>query len=975
MTGSEYVPGPPQDVNARRWFASLLVVVVIGIGSAASVVDRTLAMLIDTKKTTDIWHPPSTVWLVCWWVVLAIGVMSAVTLVRMARDDAGTIWTGQALLGKLAGITVVVWTAWAASEAFSLSYHGLEGLRGAQDYGRWVVTLLVVATLVSLGNAFGVSPGMLWDRAVVIRVHLVILGVLFAFVALFSMTAGQSVDVMRAWGDEGIQRPAAAVAAALLLGEVIRESGLRLTAGATDMPAIAGAPLLATQRAFRAMAAIPLFVLFYGSVDGVTDSLLLDNPFGEWQTVWACVYMLLTGAFLVLLARSIIEPQPQSDPEDGGAPRSQPAPAVASGTWQSSLAQVAFATLAGVAIARLPLLSIVLALALAGFVAWQRYDDRFDESTTSAFPLNIARGIVLGVGLTVLWEPIGTSRGLGMMAVLLFALAGILCVLHSVERFFLNKRVRWLGIRYPVVTGLLVYFLIATHVGHEHQHQARTVTSVGTPTSLEVATGKWLDQELAVANENGGASYLPLLLVGASGGGSKASYWTDLVLDCVVGGGSPADVGTHHRKECTSHETRETRLRRARGVFLTSSVSGGSVGIRNYVKQLPAVLDESPWVDANAGRETLSPTIAWGLFHDFPATLLWLGTNPQNCNGDSWSCRLNLDRAAVQENAMAQRAWDAVPDPADALSRIWRASTPKTPSDSALPAPLTIFNSSVNGSLGRMLISPVDLTPLSLFDDRCRPAQRPTDGGVVGAIDASDMLDKRPNTTIPARDFDVTTAALLSGRFPVVDPLARVGNAGTIRRVDTPNKNPGCLDSAVSTLPAQFVRDGGYVENTGLLTIVEALPAINRGIAAWQAAHKNESPPPVKVWVLSIDDDSAQLDAEPKPEPHRPGMLSIKTRAGDVTLTEMARDALALGTDGVRCYSRVSPRPRPGAHASSGWELSVIARERDLVESVGTGTQNERRLVAIRNFLDGQADVACPETMRGMHAPSSLLGT
>ena len=32
-----------------------------------------------------------------------------------------------------------------------------------------------------------------------------------------------------------------------------------------------------------------------------------------------------------------------------------------------------------------------------------------------------------------------------------------------------------------------------------------------------------------------------MLHVGASGGGSKAAYWTDLVLDCILGEGAPVE--------------------------------------------------------------------------------------------------------------------------------------------------------------------------------------------------------------------------------------------------------------------------------------------------------------------------------------------------------------------------------------------------------------------------------------------------
>ena len=350
--------------------------------------------------------------------------------------------------------------------------------------------------------------------------------------------------------------------------------------------------------------------------------------------------------------------------------------------------------------------------------------------------------------------------------------------------------------------------------------------------------------------------------------------------------------------------------------------------------------DGSRWVDDAAGREVLAPTVAWGLYHDLIATAIpFVGSNPEDCaSGDDWSCRWNLDRAAVQENAIAGRHWNQAPDASQGVTAMWE-STLADPA--AFPMPATVFNMAVSGGIGRVAESPLDLAPMSVLDDQCRPVHATDDAGATGLLDAADLY-------AGAQDFSVTTAGLLSGRFPVVDPVARVGDSNRAVPARPAGQN-GCLDQQVQTLPSVFVRDGGYVENTGLLTIAQALPAIQRGIATWEENHST----PVVVWVLSLDDDAAQLNGVRNPTAHRPGPLSITQRANDMTLTTMTRDALALGENGVACYGRISPQPRIGAQAASGWELSVTVRLHDLVSSLNAEGQNYDRIRAVRTFLSG----------------------
>jgi len=313
-----------------------------------------------------------------------------------------------------------------------------------------------------------------------------------------------------------------------------------------------------------------------------------------------------------------------------------------------------------------------------------------------------------------------------------------------------------------------------------------------------------------------------MLIVGANGGGSKAAYWTDLVIDCVFGSDTP--VGD----ECSGDDTVAAERRGA--LFLTSSVSGGSVGVHHLLRHMDKVGGSDRWLVDAAGAETLSPTLGWGLVHDLPAFMLGVSVDPSRC-GRRVTCRVNGDRAAVQEAALGgvddQALLDAAP-------------LPHKP-----PAPLTIFNGASNGQ--RVLLSRATLAP-----GRDCPADFEP---IAGAVDGSDLL--------PAdRDVPLTTAAVLSARFPGVAPAGRLGTAAG------PEPVSGCGQPATRA-PIQ-IRDGGYVENTGLLTIVDLLPAIDHAVASWETgAHRD-----VDVWpiVLSVDDDVPKVDDESH---YRSGLLGM----------------------------------------------------------------------------------------------------
>ena len=231
----------------------------------------------------------------------------------------------------------------------------------------------------------------------------------------------------------------------------------------------------------------------------------------------------------------------------------------------------------------------------------------------------------------------------------------------------------------PVLTCLIVLLVAGTQCAPQSRHQARTVPSAAAPMNVEAAVGEWLDQQEAQIRSSGGdpPAYLPMLLVGASGGGSKSAYWTDLVLDCIVSGGDdpPEDA---QREECSdSGMSLAARTRRARGAV------PGQRRQRRLDRHRPLRPRTAArwrtgrrWVDDAAGREVLAPTVAWGLYHDLIATAIpFVGSNPEDCaSGDDWSCRWNLDRAAVQENAIAGRHWNQAPDASQGVTAMWESA-------------------------------------------------------------------------------------------------------------------------------------------------------------------------------------------------------------------------------------------------------------------------------------------------------------
>jgi hypothetical protein len=815
--------------------------------------------------------------------------------------------------------------------------------------------LVAIAAIAGPGRALVGDPEAAWRRTSFVRVEIIVVAALFAVVLLVPLTAAQVLDVLRAWGDGSLTRALVALAGGLLLGAVCRASAYRMLAPRAPASAfvrpssgpaqarywgaiaggfalmLAASALLrgwlgvaavgvvaalggvtawacpvpgatsndgpadpAPKRAAAVLGLVPPVIVFAALTEAAVDSLLLPGPPGAagWKllaaTVAAGVLLAVQTAFAHFpdIADKVSDERP----------------------WLAGIAGLALVVattqLAGVFAIGLVALCLVLALRIVG--------------SNGAPELWAGGGVALGAAIAVYIDPVGNARVLGSVGVVLIASAGALVLLHAAAALATRRRPRWpvwwLPERVPVVTLLALWIAVAAAFPAATVHQARTADSAVPRRTLADAVEGWLDARAAE-----GRTAIPMLIAGASGGGSKAAYWTDLVLDCLAGDGAPAGASG-------GCDNSPAAAARRNALFLTSSVSGGSVGVYHYMLHRGEVGRGAAWIDETAGREVLSPVTAWGMFHDAPAFLLGMQSDPRRCDS-ALSCRVNADRALVQEAAVAGFPGGGIVPPPD--GRVLQAGTDG--------APVTIFNGTVSGGDGRVLMSPLQLAPPRPPDPGC--PTRATGEPSAGSVDAYDVVGRN-------RDVPLVTAALLSARFPVIAPPGRLGDGPAV----------GCDDGV--PLPPIRVRDGGYLENTGLLTITDLLPTIDAAIDRWRGdrEHPERRAIHVQVMVLSVDDDPMVLDGAPTLTEARAGTLSIAQQAGPEYLSRMSRERLTTCQYPNVSYLRISPQPHAGASAATGWEVSTTARRRDLANALAPDRPAGKILRFVRGVLDGTVE-------------------
>ena len=365
-----------------------------------------------------------------------------------------------------------------------------------------------------------------------------------------------------------------------------------------------------------------------------------------------------------------------------------------------------------------------------------------------------------------------------------------------------------------IISLCFFWMLLLDFKDANDNHQVQTIAAdpQHEPRDVVAALDDWLlarcvkssDRQSLPENckqkQNAAADY-PIILVAAEGGGMRAAYFTDLVLE----------------------ELRARSSEFEKHLFLIVGVSGGSVGAAAYAAALhaglPKPVDAAHAPDVMALQEDfLSPTIRALFPGDFLARF-WPGSG-----------LAGLDRARGLETAFsgafAENTSHLVADKRKAdLHKVGFQEIYSPGSVLNVPALMLMTTDVSSGH--RMAVSHVKMPDPPEQDPKqdqadCRPR-----GDLAATVQTTDFTPRlwTLSEEMPKKDLPLDTAAILSARFPFISPAGRLPCNGSPRR---------------------FV-DGGYFENSGTTTVLDVIAAVRKHVAAAKA----------KLFVLRIENSRA----------------------------------------------------------------------------------------------------------------------
>jgi hypothetical protein len=742
--------------------------------------------------------------------------------------------------------------------------------------GKWTLAALICLPLLVAAVAIARSPGAARPRRHLMRVFVVLriqlaIALLFALFFLLPFSAPQNDDVIRRWVTTGWASLAVTVFFTLLLSFLLTLLSWRLLLQGRPnertpwwAPACIGAALVCAWLVFRGLgldgrglAALGAILFLIGLLSYPIHVSVRSRRRGFYG--WGVVPALLGAIPLIVLGLASL---------------------------RAAMFELVYAghrifiwlVLLGIALQVLGYSAYLLAVAKAP----RRLEPR-PAFTKARWPLVLASCLTAFVAIAVWIDPwwVGDTLGtFGALAAFLSALAllGYFALASEQHRFapgfFIVLGLR----RFPVVTIVFVWALAAAFLDPGGYHNVRTIARTGgEPMTLDQAWQRWLTHQPD-------REAVPLILVASEGGGIRAAYWTARVLDCAV----DADL-----ESCGYVPLGEPGYPGA--IFLASGVSGGSLGLVAY-SAAQSRGGEGDWPNARLDDDFLAASGSWLLFTDLPNALLKLD--------------LQQDRAAVLEQAW-ERAWEA-PSPLErGLFASWQDER---------DVPLLILNGTsvqdgcrVNTSvLDADVEEPTRARDCLTMDAFSTAGTRPNEEALAGTHDIVDAL-------CPDEDVRLSTAALLSARFPWVSPAGRV---------------PRCGSGS-----ATYVVDGGYFDTSAASTLQELWARLEPLVAEQNEAARGPCVVPV---LLQLDNHySEPRNQGATGRPWESGVPLQTVRAARDARENGARQAAALlfsrGTvagitatvDGspLARYAHIFPRAHPGTSAPLGWALSKTSRD------------------------------------------------
>ena len=478
-----------------------------------------------------------------------------------------------------------------------------------------------------------------------------------------------------------------------------------------------------------------------------------------------------------------------------------------------------------------------------------------------------------------------------------------------------------LGWRTPWLTLVLLTWVVASVLNTEGvYHDARVAPEFGRDSSSRhQSPSRAFEAWIASQRDDcvgGSRNERPLVLVAAPGGGIRAAYWTAAVLDSLIGA-----------------RTDDCALRQ---LFAISGVSGGSVGAATWLVARSAERSGATAVESLAGDSPLAATAAGLLLRDTYQPFLGIAT--------AWS-----DRAALLEDGWieASKAYLSAGS-AGGLGQPWS----KIGGD--LPwVPILILNSSsVNDGCRILIANTRELA--STHGSFCGSHQRVETGSISSAtqplLSSRARLDSVGSGCVDHEvGFRIATAALLSARFPLVSPSGAVAHCVADQK-STKDSIPRLLVPNVT-----YAVDGGYYENTGLLTLLQLWSEVEP-LVRQKNREAADGHPKIVPWIIVIDNhyrSAARIESRRRPYELLAPLRSLQNKniLGQAGLEEMARLSMRATPErcadsrtkptGTReattpsagegplhdettrgCFLVIAPAKRPSVTAPLGWVLS-----------------------------------------------------
>lgn len=460
--------------------------------------------------------------------------------------------------------------------------------------------------------------------------------------------------------------------------------------------------------------------------------------------------------------------------------------------------------------------------------------------------------------------------------------------------------------RVPVLTFLLLWGVAISRCQFVDNHEIRTLGDVPTRKTLDVAFQEWHTRVKALPQYAGRPDAdIPVIIVATEGGGIRAAYWTAAVLASVQ------DQLPAFADHC----------------FAISGVSGGSVGAAVFdsllARRAEAALPHDP-VNRPLHREArevlgfdaLSGTLAALAQPDLLQRFVPLGF-PDRARALETGWEYGWRKAFRKEN-----------DGGNLFAQPFVETMQKHPR-----LPLLLMNGTLVESGDRIVTSNINLHPNLHFRN---------------AFDSFGQI---------RHDVRVSTAALLSARFPYVTPV-------------------GTIENPKSGGPRGRVADGGYYEVSGAATASEVADFVLRQRAAGLKVHP---------FIVVIDyreqiDNRPPTDARPfcpatgQCGPRWPKQLTffateVLSPAWAVLNARGARGEQAVGDlvqlvgDGAVAEFRLLPRYVP---LPLGWVLSQRAQD-----SIDWSAACEGGNRTATHRIAEQLAVDLPESWRNMTAEAA----